>query len=313
MTKSIIKKISLSFVIAASICGTGIYISLQPGNGKGGLEMPAIPQYTSETTDSEDLASSEKAETETTEDVALTYKAYRVKKGDMIGVIAEQNNVTQDTLISVNNIRATRLIQVGQYLKIPSMPGILYTVKKDGETPITIAEKYGVDPVKCAFANNLEDKESLKSGSTLFIPDAEMDWVTRQEINGDLFYIPLRARYRLTSYFGWRSSPFTSRRQFHGGIDMACPTGTPIYAALAGKVTSVGYSNVYGNYVIITHHSGYKTLYGHMSRIIATRGQYVTTNSMIGRVGSTGASTGPHLHFTVYKNGKMVNPLNLLG
>lgn len=84
-----------------------------------------------------------------------------------------------------------------------------------------------------------------------------------------------------------------------------------MYAALGGTVTSAGFNNVYGNYIIITHHSCYKTLYGHLSAILVTRGQYVDTNTRIGRVGSTGMSTGPHLHFTVYKFGKTVNPLGL--
>lgn len=310
-----ILKMTLTFSVAAVITGAGVLITRQPGNGKGGLEMSAVPQYNDETltTESQDLATLEESEKKTEEEASLYYKAYRVKKGDMIGIIAEDYGVTQDTLISVNNIRATRLIQVGQYLKIPSMPGILYTIKTDGETPSSIAEKYGVDSVKCAMVNNLSEAETLKAGSSLFVPDAEIDWITRQEINGDLFYKPLKARYRLTSYFGWRPSPFTGKRSFHGGIDMACPTGTAIYAALGGKVSAVGYNNTYGNYIIISHHSGYRTLYGHMSKTIAVKGQYVTPSTVIGRVGSTGASTGPHLHFTVFKNGKMVNPLNLVG
>ena len=92
---------------------------------------------------------------------------------------------------------------------------------------------------------------------------------------------------------------------------MACPMGTNIYAALPGKVTATGYNATYGNYVIIAHHSGYKTLYGHMSAILCHSGQYVTQDSRIGKVGSTGLSTGPHLHFTVFKNNKQVNPENL--
>ena len=93
---------------------------------------------------------------------------------------------------------------------------------------------------------------------------------------------------------------------------MATSQGTPIYAALDGKVTTTGYSAVYGNYVIITHHSGYKSLYAHMSKITCKKGNFVYTNTVIGRVGSTGQSTGPHLHWTVYKNGKTVNPMSLI-
>ena len=243
----------------------------------------------------------------------VTYQTYRVKSGDMIGFIADAFDVTQDTIISVNNIKQSRLIQPGQYLKIPSMPGIIYTVKKNGETPLTIAEKYKVNAEKCANANYVSLDTELKAGTSLFVPDAELDWATRQEINGDLFKKPLHARYWLSSNYGWRDSPFNAgSRTFHGGIDMAVSQGTPIYAALDGTVTAVGYNATYGNYVIITHHSGYKTLYGHMKATACRTGNFVYTNTIIGYVGSTGMSTGPHLHFTVYKNGKTINPLTVL-
>ncbi len=81
---------------------------------------------------------------------------------------------------------------------------------------------------------------------------------------------------------------------------------------MAGKITYTGVSNVYGYYVIVTHYDGYQTLYAHMSKIIAKKGDYVEQGAKIGLVGSTGQSTGPHLHFTVYKNGKLVNPLTVL-
>lgn len=244
-------------------------------------------------------------------ELELCYYTYRVRKGDMIGFIADTFNITQDTIISVNNIHQSRLLQIGQYLKIPSMPGIVYTVRNDGESIKSIADKYEISADKCARVNSIQVGTKLPAGSTLFLPDAQLDWVTRQEINGDLFHKPVKARYWLSSYYGWRSSPFNGKRSYHSGVDMACPTGTSVYAALGGSVSSTGFNNVYGNYVIVTHHSGYKTLYGHLSAILVTRGQYVDTNTRIGRVGSTGMSTGPHLHFTVYKFGKTVNPLGL--
>ena len=241
----------------------------------------------------------------------LCYYTYRVKKGDMIGYIADKFNITQDTIISVNNIHQSRLLQIGQYLKIPSMPGIIYTVRKTGETVESISAKYEVSAEKCARVNSLDSEKELVAGTTVFVPDAQLDWVTRQEINGDLFHKPIHSRYWLSSYYGWRSSPFSGKRSYHSGVDMAAPSGTSIYAALDGTVTSTGFNNVYGNYVIISHHSGYKSLYGHMSAVLVSRGQYVTTNTRIGKVGSTGMSTGPHLHFTVYKFGKTVNPAAL--
>ena len=297
--------------------------------GVGGLETSSVPEYDENAEKSLDLSSEPIAEndvesdnldaaeavlqqdTNTSGSLELCYYTYRVKKGDMIGYIADNFGITQDTIISVNNIHQSRLIQIGQYLKIPSMPGIIYTVKKNGETAESIAEKYEVSTEKFLRVNKLEKNVSLVAGQTVFVPDAQLDWVTRQEINGDLFHKPIHTRYWLSSYFGWRSSPFSGKRSYHSGVDMACPQGTPIYAALGGVVSSVGYNNVYGNYVIITHHSGYKTLYGHMSKQLVARGKYVDTNTRIGLVGSTGLSTGPHLHFTVYKFGKTVNPAAL--
>lgn len=323
MLRSVLFQLCLTFCVGAFVAGTAVFVAMSlPKNGRGGFESPVMPQYSEEYAKFEDeqnaelLAQAQSAEGQEVDEnqlKPLTYWTYRIRQGDMIGLIAEKYDISQDTLISVNNIRASRLIQPGQYIKIPSEEGILYTVKKDGETPLSVAEKYEVDSVKCAFVNNLQLNDELKAGSSIFVPGAEMDSITLSEINGDLFRKPLHSWYRLTSYFGWRPSPFTGRRSWHGGIDMACPSWTRIYAAMAGRVVETGYNNTYGNYVIINHLNGYKTLYGHMIRIDCSKGQWVSTDSVIGRVGSTGASTGPHLHFTVFKRGKMINPLNLLG
>lgn len=265
-------------------------------SGLGGLETPEMPTASAE---------------EENSDYVITYQSYRVDKGDMIGAIAEKFGITQDTIISVNNIRQSRLLQIGQYLKIPNMPGIMYSAKGNGETVASVAEKYKVDAKKCALVNNLPEGSSLSDGQTIFIPDAELDRITRQEINGDLFMRPVR-RYYISSAYGWRLSPFTGKRSFHSGIDMCAPAGTSVYAALGGVVSFVGYNNVYGNYIIVSHHSGYKTLYGHLSATLVLKGQGVSPATVIGRVGNTGLSTGPHLHFTVFKNGRTVNPFNLL-
>lgn len=340
----LILKISTSFCVTALLAGFCTYgtisiknkKTLKEATGVGGLEISAVPQYETQTQVQESTASlsasKEEISIENTEesvrkdvlsleeaekqliDGGLFYASYRIKKGDMIGVIAEKYGISQDTLISVNKIRATRTIQIGQNIKIPSLDGILYSVRKDGETPQTIAEKYEVSASDVANVNHLAQTASLNAGQSVFVPGAELDWITRQEINGDLFRKPIHSYYRISSYFGWRASPFSGRRQFHGGIDMACSYGVKIYAAMEGRIAYKGYSNVYGNYVIIQHHSGYRTLYGHMSRFSNLGvGAYVSTNSVIGYVGSTGQSTGPHCHFTVFKNGRMVNPYNLWG
>lgn len=304
-------------VCVASLAGAVLFAEYSAGksrmeinaNGQGGLETPGMPVVTEDTV--ADIDSDNSDFDIPSDNYHLSYVSYRVRKGDMIGFIAENFGVTQDSIISVNSIRSSRTIQIGQFLKVPTMSGILYTVKKDGEDALSIAEKYDVDASKFAAVNHIAFSDSYSAGETVFVPDAELDWVTRQEINGDLFRKPIHARWYRSSAFGWRASPFTGKRSYHSGVDMACPSGTSIYAALPGRVTATGYNATYGNYVIIEHHSGYKTLYGHMSAILCARGNQVTQDTRIGRVGSTGMSTGPHLHFTVFKNGKQINPENL--
>ena len=236
----------------------------------------------------------------------LYYELYTVKPGDMVGRIAARFGVSQDAIISLNKLRNTRGLQIGQILKVPTIDGILYTTR-EGDTPESIADQYRISLEKIAIVNNIPDNR-LEAGLKIFLPDAKLDKVTLQEINGDLFKKPLRAGYWVSSRYGWRDNPFSGKRTFHNGIDMACPSGTPIYAAMDGTVIAAGYSDTYGNYVTLRHHSGYQTLYAHMSKILVSSGQYVTTSSRVGLVGSTGQSTGPHLHFTVFKNKSSTNP-----
>ena len=238
----------------------------------------------------------------------LTFDSYVIQRGDIIGNIAVSTGLNEDTLISVNDIRNTRLLQIGQAIRIPNQDGIYYTVQID-DTLESIADRHRTTALHISAVNEMFS-DNLKSGDRLFIPGGRMDWITRQEINGDLFLWPSSGR--ITSSYGWRRDPFGSGRQFHTGIDISGSTGTPIRAAMSGRVAHVGYDNVYGNYVLINHHSGYRTLYAHMSAVRVRSGVNVASGERIGSVGSTGLSTGPHLHFTVFKDGVIVNPRSLM-
>ena len=113
----------------------------------------------------------------------------------------------------------------------------------------------------------------------------------------------------VTSEFGYRSDPFTGETRGHTGMDLAVPTGTPVRAALPGPVTVSQYNaGGYGYYVMIDHGNGLSTLYGHNSRLLAQVGQTVEAGDIIALSGSTGRSTGPHLHFEVRVNGERTNP-----
>jgi len=115
---------------------------------------------------------------------------------------------------------------------------------------------------------------------------------------------------RLTSPFGYRIHPILHVRRFHNGIDLAVSYGTPIHAAAAGRVIYAGWRGALGNAVVIDHGSGWSTVYGHCSSFACSAGQVVSRGEVIARIGSTGRSTGPHVHWTVYHNGQAVNPLN---
>ena len=132
------------------------------------------------------------------------------------------------------------------------------------------------------------------------------------DISASEFSCPLHVYWRDTSDYGWRTSPISGRETFHNGIDMAVDEGTPVYASCSGTVQEAGYSDVYGNYIIINHGNGITTLYGHMSEIYVSSGDTTKNGTCIGRTGSTGMSTGPHLHFAVFKDGKPIEPEQFL-
>jgi murein DD-endopeptidase MepM/ murein hydrolase activator NlpD len=137
-------------------------------------------------------------------------------------------------------------------------------------------------------------------------------WVNADGVGGEGSQaIEMPVKGRLTSGFGERFHPILGYERFHAGIDLAAAAGTPIVAAADGKVKSAGWAGGYGQAVEIVHSGGIETRYGHMSRIAAYAGETVRRGEVIGYVGSTGLSTGPHLHFEVMKNGRPVNPASV--
>ena len=239
----------------------------------------------------------------------VTFKDYTVRKGDTVSGIASRTGLRNfGTLLSVNNIDNARRISAGQTLRIPSTDGLLYTVKKN-ETLAGIAATHKVNVTALLDANDLTH-ETLSVGQKLFIPGASLSSFELRKALGELFIYPIMGR--LTSPFGYRNDPFTGARSFHSGIDLAAPIGTSVKATLDGRIAETGFNRIFGNYVIITHDRGYQSLYGHLSAIYVKRGQYVTQGAIVGAVGNTGYSTGPHLHLSIYKNGSLINPFSVL-
>ena len=137
-------------------------------------------------------------------------------------------------------------------------------------------------------------------------------WVNADGVGGDsqtAMSMPVPGE--VTSRFGNRFHPILGHERFHRGVDLRATFGTPIVAAADGRVVSAGWSGGYGRLVRLAHSGGMETMYGHMSRIAASSGEIVRRGQIIGYVGSSGLSTGPHLHYEVHKNGQAVNPLSV--
>jgi len=241
----------------------------------------------------------------------VKFTTYIVKPNDNITSISKNAGLTNvSTLIAINNITNVRRLQSGQRLIVPSIDGMNHIVS-DGDTLESISKKYEVSLEKLLDVNDL-NSSVLKSGQKIFIPGAKMSANDLKKALGELFAYPLKANWRLSSNYGKRADPFTGVSSFHTGIDMAAPMKTSVYASADGTVKTVSWSNVYGNYIIISHSDGYQTLYAHLYSATVKQGQKVAQGAKIGLLGNTGYSTGPHLHFTVYKNNKLINPFEVL-
>ncbi|MDR1956614.1 MAG: M23 family metallopeptidase [Treponema sp.] len=238
----------------------------------------------------------------------FAWESYKVKKGDSVSKIAANNALSIDAIIASNYISNAQVLREGEVLRIPNMDGIPYTVKP-GDSLSKISSAMGVPLEVILDANDIQS-ETLKAGKVLFIPGAKMRGEDLKLVLGNTFIYPIRGR--LTSPFGWRNDPISGVRRYHAALDLAAAMGTPIKAAMDGRISSVGLNSVYGKYIIISHANGYQTMYAHMSATSVSQGSMVSQGAKIGEVGSTGYSTGPHLHFAIYKNGRAVNPLDFL-
>lgn len=245
---------------------------------------------------------------------------YEVKTGDTVSVIAEKFGVSRDTIRWENNLASVNAIKPGQTLKILPVTGVRHKVVR-GETIYSIAKKYSANPqaiVDFPF-NTFSDNETfaLAVGQDLIVPDGEKPnevlWSPSRYVAATT---PNAGAVSATGSFAWPIGGRITQRfaWYHRGTDIATALGTPILAADAGTVVTAGWpdNSGYGNRVVINHGNGYTTLYAHMSKISVTAGQTVKRGDVIGLEGSTGRSTGPHLHFEIKKNGAYVDPLGYL-
>jgi murein DD-endopeptidase MepM/ murein hydrolase activator NlpD len=243
---------------------------------------------------------------------------YKVEGGDTLYSIGTKFKISTDALQYVNGISESTVLQVGQELTIPPSLGLIHKVES-GDTLSSIAKKYDVAPQAVADFNYLFSDSTLAVGSELVIPGAKVPQVVVPApiIPGDIPSVtipnvgpnkklcvwPTTVRYISQNFF-W----------YHNGIDIATPISgpmPPLLACTGGTVVRAGWDPFgLGLHVRIDHGNGYETVYGHMSRIDVSYGEKVKRGEVIGLMGSTGNSTGPHIHFMVKYKGVALDPLN---
>jgi murein DD-endopeptidase MepM/ murein hydrolase activator NlpD len=236
---------------------------------------------------------------------ALKLVEYRVQKGDTLWNISRKFDVDPDSIISCNAFLNVHMIHEGDIILVPSLRGIFVSVS-EGDTIFKYTTTYRIPPDLIMEVNNLSTNE-LVPGMKVFLPGVRFNTIERAYALGEAFSKPVEGR--LTSRFGYRRDPFTGMRAFHRGIDIAYKPGAPVRAAREGRIVDVGTCYGYGNTVVIEHRFGYKTIYGHLSTIEVEIGQRVKTGEIIGYLGSTGRSSGPHLHFEVWHKHRVIDPL----
>ena len=239
---------------------------------------------------------------------------YVTRKGDSLSAIADMFSVSISTILWANDMKKGDKLVEGDTLIILPVSGVMHTVLK-GQTLAGIAKKYNVEALDIVSYNDLAPDSPLTLGDELIIPNAEMIDVDPPKISTSKSKNTINTT--LKTLVGYFINPVPEYKRIsqkiHGnnGVDLAAPTGTKIVASASGTVLLArnGYNGGYGNMVIIKHPNGTQTLYAHQSKIATSTGDQVSQGEVIGYVGSTGRSTGPHLHYEIH--GARNNALDL--
>lgn len=249
---------------------------------------------------------------------------YIVQPGDSVSTIAADFDISVNTILWENSLTAYSLIRPGDVVYILPATGVTHKVAR-GETLGAVSSRYNIGAEEILTANRLTDSAQLAVGQKLFIPGGRPYYVAppapkkpatsynpiaviKDLISPDAKNAPANkmfwpAKGTITQYFTWR----------HHGLDIANKQGTPIYATDAGTVIHASWSKAgYGNMIEIDHGGGKHTRYGHFYQMFVKNGEVVKRGQVIGAMGTTGKSTGPHLHLEVRIDNKTYNPLSYI-
>ena len=251
--------------------------------------------------------------------------AHTVEEGETLSSIAERYGLSIETILWENNLKEKDTIKPGQNLRILPIDGIRHKVRR-GETIYTIAKRYGLDNsqaqmvVDYPFNEFLNDETfELVAGQWLMVPEGvkptETGVPAARQVPAVRF-TPDAGSVVAHGNFVWPAAGRITQgyRFYHRAIDIANHGGGPILAADSGVVTTAGWPDGggYGNRVVLDHGNGFRTLYAHLSVVQVQVGQRVNRGDVLGQMGTTGRSTGVHLHFEVHHGGALVNPLDYL-
>lgn len=246
-----------------------------------------------------------------------TISTYIVREGDTLTAIAQLFKVKPSTILWANDLESASMLRVGQSLTILPVTGVRYVIKT-GDTLVSIAKKLNADSNEIKSFNGIEG--DLAVGDEIIVPDGEISAPAptkphRSSTCKKKSCIGPEPAHNVgpigsLAQIGYYVAPladYVQTQGIHGynAVDLAAPVGTPIFASAAGTVIVAkqgGYNGGYGSYVVIQHDNGSQTLYAHMSKVSAYDGQSVVQGQVIGYVGSTGKSTGAHVHFEI-RNG----------
>lgn len=257
---------------------------------------------------------------------------HRVQQGDTLFALARRYGTSVSAIVTANGLPSAHRLRDGQLLAIPGRRGTGSAAAPaarpratfrhrvaEGDTLFDLARRYGTSVSAIVAVNSLPSAHRLRVGQILALPGSGAREARPAVRSGSTEGVRTsRDTPSIRSVLGWPArGVLTSRfgrrwRRHHDGIDLASPRGSPIHAALAGRVAFAGWYYGYGRAVIIDHGKGMTTLYGHASTLLVVTGQVVERGALIARVGCTGACTGPHVHFEVRVNGRAVNPLRYL-
>lgn len=242
------------------------------------------------------------------------FRLHQLAAGETISSLMTMYDLSLEAIVGANpDVSSLDRLPVGLELLIPPAKGLVITLN-EGETVLDVLDAYEVEPLEFLKANAIDSPADLVEGQMLFLPGIRpleaLDRLAKVREAENRYLWPVHGR--ITSYYGRRNLGMGTSN-FHSAIDIAAPYGTPITAARSGTVTYAGWSNRgYGYLIKIRHAGGDETWYAHESKVLVSVGQYVSQGEIIGRIGSTGLSTGPHLHFEVRERGRPVNPLIVL-